>query len=153
VTGTSFELPGTVATSTQLAGGPTGQKYQIRSYSGTINTELGCSASVETSLSGKLDVILLDKAPQVFESQFKAGGARDVVASTPTPITVDGHPGVDFQLTFMSGSSSSTVLWLFRFIDTPTSQVILQSFESSGSATPAQLELINTRLTNSLKLP
>jgi hypothetical protein len=153
VTRTSFELPGTITTSTQPAGGPAGQKYQIRVYIGAINANLGCGVSVETSLSGKLYLVDLDKAPQLYATKFKDGGARDVAASKPTPIKVDGYPGVDFQLTFTSSGGDATVLWLFRFIDTGTSEVILQSFESAASATPAELRLLNTRLTNSLKLP
>ncbi len=107
--------------------------------------------SVETSISGQLYAVVPAKLPQIYETQFKSAGATDVSASTPIPINVDGNAGVDFQLTF-TGGDGSNVLWLFRVIDGPKSQEILQSFSSNLTSTSASdLGQINSRLTASLE--
>jgi hypothetical protein len=151
-TGISFELPGVVKTSTQPAVGPQGQKYEIRAYTAALSDRVGSSVAVETSLSGELYAVILSKAPQAFVSQFKSAGAADVTATDPVPVTVDGNPGVDFQLTF-TGGGGGHVLWLFRMVQTAHAQVTLQTFCSDASTPPDEVKQLNARLTTSLQFP
>jgi hypothetical protein len=148
----SFELPGKITTSTQPGAGPQGQKYQIRAYTGAINDYLGCTVSVETALSGTLYIATAAQLAQTYVTQFESAGATDAQATTPTPISIDGHSGDDFRLTFTSADGAA-VVWLFTIVNEPTAQVITQSFSSGGSATPDTFAQLNTQLTGSLQLP
>jgi hypothetical protein len=57
VTKVRFELPGRITNSKQPGAGPAGQRYESRVITGHVSGHIGCSVSVETSVSGALYLI------------------------------------------------------------------------------------------------
>jgi hypothetical protein len=152
VTKVRFELPGKITKSKQPGAGPAGQRYESRVITGHVNGHIGCSVSVETSVSGALYLIQLPKFTAVVASQFRQGGAKDLVTSKPRLATVQHHPSVTFTFSF-TAATGAKVTFLEEVIDTSNSQIILQTLATDAAVvSQSELHQLDGRLRRSLRL-
>ncbi len=123
----------------------------MSTYSGQLNDDLGCGVTIETYADATFDPRALSALPQTVLAPFKSAGAHDAAVTDQARITVDGHPGIDFRLSFIADGGEH-VRWWYRVVDQGHSELLLQTFSSDQSAPASELLQLQHHLTGTLEL-
>jgi hypothetical protein len=151
VTGVAFSLPGKIETDSHTLIGTGDATYEIRTWAGVISDFAQCTATVETAKTGTLQETGLQTASQVVANQFTGLGAKHLMISDTTPITVNGYNGVQFDLSFdLEGLSFRMG---YEVVNTTTAQVTMNCFAASPIVTDDQLIAILQRASTSVTIP
>jgi hypothetical protein len=154
VKGLTFQLPGTQSTDSTSQPLTGGQSNTYTYYDGDlpdwyVTTEVSV---VTTSAPGAPVLAALSDAPQNVANNVLASGAKNVVVSPATPVTVGAYQGVDFSVSYTSKYGNPDV-WYFRKIDTGTARITILTGSLDPFLTPAAASAIQTQLVNSLTIP
>jgi hypothetical protein len=150
----TFQLPGTVpAPQTQTIPLAGGKSYEIRSYTGGVNDDLGAEVDVLTqSDGGPLTLGVIDQVTKNFAAVLANGGARKVQYSDITPVTVAGATEAGDAFVSYKDATGLEYVWVVRVIDTATSRVIVRTLADEYVSENAILAF-NKQLTDSVQMP
>jgi len=100
-------------------------------------------------------VLDLDTYPQKFRDQFTKAGATDAAATEIKQITVQGHHGIDFRISFTAKDGRGRhAVWLLRVVHDGVFFVVAQTidFDTNVAAVLPGVRATQARLVAGLKL-
>jgi len=154
-TGIRFSLPGEsqLASTPQPSGG--GPRVERRTYDVPIGRFVRTRVYID---SGVTKPVRYDQSPTTIADGLagatRADGNTDVRRVDRANVTVKGHSGLDFRLTYTSKSHGDKTVILERAIQARTAIVVLLTFVSLGESVPlATLGGLQAKLVASLALP
>ena len=108
-----------------------------------------------TARSGTVQLFIMLRGPGIaFDGRREVGSVADGLKGTVTannPVTVDGHPGVDYTITYTSRTSGQPSVVHTRFVEARDFAVRLTT--RGVGKDPAEVAALHQRVAASLKVP
>jgi hypothetical protein len=108
-----------------------------------------------TASSGTVQLIIIQRAPNgVFDHAREVQTVVDELKGTlaaKEPVTVDGHSGVDYTVTYTAQTSGKPAVVHARFVEAKTFAVRLTT--RGVNKDPATVAAVHERVAGSLKVP
>lgn len=153
-TGVSFALPG--EPKRQERPGVDGVSAGGTVYQVEVDGGFGLAVSFSSAPGAEYSAAGLADIADQFVDQFQAVGAKDIQVVDRVPSKVDGHPALDFRVSFTAGNGGRSV-WFVRYIGNGSEAVQLQSIAFAEPADEAavteELRPYHQQLIDSLSMP
>ena len=153
-TGVSFALPG--EPKRQERPGVDGVTAAGTVYQVELDGGFGLAVSFSSAPGAEYSAAGLADIADQFVDQFHAAGAKDVQVVDRVPSEVDGHPALDFRVSFTAGTGGRSV-WFVRYVGNGSEAVQLQSIAFAEPAEEAAvteaLRPYHQQLIGSLSMP
>jgi hypothetical protein len=153
VKGLTFQLPGSQSTGSDVTPLSGGQSNTVTWYTGDLpDWYVSSEVDVVTSSTGTPVLPTLSDEPQIFATNVRAQGARNIVVSAALPVTVGTYQGADFTMTYISKFGDHYV-WFVRKIDTATARITVLTVSSDPFLTAAAASAVQNEVLGSLQIP